>query len=127
MSNYNFRQALNEVKQEKQEEISREVDKVLRSVVQAISQVKKFFSDETLDKIYFEQQGCKIVIFLEDVNSSATFPYYRFTEYLCSGSEDALVLLEEIKSRLKKEEFVIKTNEELSRSARGFVVITKKE
>ena len=127
MSNYNFREALKEVKEAKKEEISLEVDKVLRTIVQCISQTSNLFSDEMLNEIYFEQQGYKIIIFLKDMNSSSIFPYYRFTEYSCKNSDDALALLEEIKAKLKKEEFIIKIHEERSKAAKGFILVTKKE
>lgn len=128
-SKFNFRTALNEVKETKQSQNSIKVDTFLRKVIAEIDGKDVEISKEMLDEILFVQYssgyyyngtnhecGAVVMIYIRKLNNPNDKTedvlnlnlYLKIMEYAFSSREEASIVLKMAQEKLKAEGFDIK-------------------
>lgn len=128
-SNFNFRTALNEIKETKQSQNSIKVDVFLRKVITEISNKNVEISKEMLDEIlflhyynsyYIDGRSCcmgeAVMIYIRKFNESNDKTendldlnsYLKIMDYAFSSVDEASIILKMAQEKLKGEDFDIK-------------------
>ena len=128
-SNYNFRTALNEIKETKQSQNEIKVNNFLRKVITEISDKDVEISKEMLDEILFVQYstgyyyngtnhecGAMVMIYIRKLNNPNDKiedvlnlnSYLKIMEHAFSSREEASIVLKMAQEKLKAEGFDIK-------------------
>ena len=144
-SNYNFRTALNEIKETKQSQNSIKVDAFLRKVITEINDKDVEISKEMLDEILFlhyygryyfngisHGSGEVVMIYIRKLNNSndktanviTLNSYLKIMEYAFSSADEASVILKMAQEKLKAEDFDIKpyTGQDALKNGQSFIL-----
>ena len=128
-SNYNFRNALKEIKATKKAKIMFEADQVLRGIIGKIGAGEQLYLEEALNQIIFVQDDKDIDAYIKNITESANSNYsiIRVATYSCEDFNDAANLMIAIRSKLQQEQFVIEDYSVPSnvRGTKGFIVDTR--
>ena len=127
-SNYNFRNALKEIKAIKKAELSIEVDKALRKIMLKNAESQELFAEESLNQILFVHDGNDVDAYIKKITiNEDEIHFIRVATYSTNCLDDAANLMKAIRSKLILEEFVVEsyTLPATIRGINGFIVDTK--